>query len=66
MRWKDKGVVLDSSLTGRTVDPLVIHWPKGFKARGEIQYHHCTGIVPTILESCELTMPDDSSSCSHD
>jgi arylsulfatase A-like enzyme len=49
-----------SQYAGGTADPMVIHWPKGFKARGEIrdQYHHCTDVVPTILECCGLTMPD--------
>jgi arylsulfatase len=48
------------SLRGRHCDPLVIHWPKGIKAKGEVrhQYHHCTDIVPTILECCGVTMPD--------
>ncbi len=49
-----------SQYAGGTADPMVIHWPKGFKARGEIrdQYHHCTDVVPTILECCGLTMPE--------
>src|SRR5580698_6442479 len=49
-----------SQYAGGTADPLVIHWPKGFKAKGELrhQYHHCTDIVSTILECCGLTMPD--------
>jgi len=49
-----------SQYAGGTADPLVIHWPKGIKAKGEVrhQYHHCTDIVPTILECCGLTMPD--------
>ena len=44
---------------GGTADPMVIHWPKGFKARGEIrhQYHHCTDVVATILDCCGVTMP---------
>ena len=48
-----------ASYAGGTCDPLVIHWPKGFKARGEVrhQYHHCTDIVPTILECCGVKMP---------
>ena len=39
--------------------PLVISWPKGIKARGEVrnQYHHSTDIVPTILDICGLEMP---------
>ena len=37
-----------SQYSGGTADPLVISWPKGIKARGEIrnQYHHSTDIVP--------------------
>ena len=45
--------------SGGTCDPLVVSWPKGIKARGEVrnQYHHSTDIVPTILEVCGLEMP---------
>ena len=45
--------------SGGTCDPLVISWPKGIKARGEVrnEYHHSTDIVPTILEVCGLEMP---------
>lgn len=45
---------------GGTNDPLVISWPKGIKAKGEIrhQYHHAVDIVPTILEVCGVQMPD--------
>ena len=45
--------------SGGTCDPLVISWPKGIKARGELrnQYHHSTDIVPTILEIAGLEMP---------
>jgi len=48
-----------SQFAGGTCDPLVISWPKGIKARGEVrdQYHHCTDIVPTILDVCGLQMP---------
>ncbi|MCK0110557.1 arylsulfatase [Ornithinimicrobium sp. F0845] len=44
---------------GGTCDPLVIHWPKGIRARGEVrhQYHHVTDIVPTILDIIGLEMP---------
>ncbi len=47
------------SYQGGVCDPLVISWPKGIKARGEVrhQYHHATDIVPTILECCGLEMP---------
>jgi arylsulfatase A-like enzyme len=45
---------------GGIADPLVIHWPKGIKSKGEVrnQYHHATDIVPTILECCGVEMPD--------
>lgn len=48
------------SYAGGTCDPLVICWPKGIKAKGEMrhQYHHCTDIVPTILECCGVPMPE--------
>ncbi len=48
------------SYAGGTCDPLVISWPKGIKARGEVrtQYHHVTDIVPTILDCCGVSFPD--------
>jgi arylsulfatase A-like enzyme len=48
-----------SEYSGGTCDPLVISWPKGIKARGEVrnQYHHSVDIVPTILEICGLETP---------
>ena len=49
-----------SQYAGGTCDPMVIHWPKGFKAKGEMrhQYHHSTDIVPTIMEAVGLEMPE--------
>ncbi|HWM12650.1 MAG TPA: arylsulfatase [Solirubrobacteraceae bacterium] len=48
------------SYQGGVADPLVVHWPAGMKARGEVraQYHHCTDIVPTILDCCGVEMPE--------
>jgi arylsulfatase A-like enzyme len=48
-----------SEYSGGTADPLVISWPKGIKAHGEVrnQYHHSTDIVPTILEIVGIEMP---------
>ena len=45
---------------GGVCDPLVIHWPKGIAARGEVrdQYHHSTDIYPTILDACGIAMPE--------
>ncbi|MFE7223870.1 arylsulfatase [Nocardioides sp. NPDC057577] len=49
-----------SQYSGGTCDPLVIHWPAGIRAKGEIrhQYHHVTDIVPTILDLAGLEMPE--------
>ncbi|MBV7531113.1 arylsulfatase [Chitinophaga sp. sic0106] len=49
-----------SEYAGGTADALVICWPKGIKARGEIrnQYHHSTDIVPTVLDVCGVEMPN--------
>ena len=49
-----------SGYSGGTCDPLIISWPKGIKARGELrsQYYHCTDLMPTILEVCGVTMPE--------
>jgi arylsulfatase A-like enzyme len=48
-----------SQFAGGTCDPLVIHWPKGMNAKGEVrnQYHHSTDIVATILDVVGLEMP---------
>jgi arylsulfatase len=48
-----------SQYSGGTCCPLVIHWPKGIKAKGEVrhQYHHSTDIVATVLDVCGLEMP---------
>ena len=47
------------SYAGGTCSPMIIHWPKGIKAKGEIrhQYCHSVDIVPTIMEACGLQMP---------
>jgi hypothetical protein len=38
---------------------MVISWPRGMRARGEVrhQYHHAIDVVPTILEVCGVEMP---------
>lgn len=48
-----------SEYAGGTCCPLVISWPAGIKAKGDVrdQYHHSTDIVPTILEVIGLEMP---------
>ena len=49
------------SYAGGTCDPLVIHWPAGIEAKGEVrhQYHHVTDIVPTLLDCCGLEFPGE-------
>ena len=49
-----------SQFAGGTCDPLVISWPKGIEAKGEVrdQYHHVTDIVATILDVCGQEMPE--------
>jgi len=44
---------------GGTRNPLVVHWPKGIKAKGELrtQFHHVIDIAPTILEACQVAAP---------
>jgi arylsulfatase A-like enzyme len=44
---------------GGTRNGLIIHWPKGIKARGEIrtQWHHVIDIVPTLLDVIGLPEP---------
>lgn len=46
---------------GGVADPLVIAWPKGIAARGEIrhQYCHAIDIVPTLYELLGITPPDE-------
>jgi arylsulfatase len=48
-----------SQYAGGTCDPMVIHWPHGIEAKGEVrdQYHHSTDIVPPILDVVGLEMP---------
>ncbi|MGM5068693.1 sulfatase-like hydrolase/transferase [Rhodococcus qingshengii] len=45
---------------GGTRNGMVVHWPEGFEARGEIrnQWHHVIDIAPTILEVIGLPAPD--------
>lgn len=42
-------------------DALVVHWPKGIKAKGEIrsQYHHISDIAPTILQAAGIEVPKE-------
>ena len=41
-------------------DPLVISWPRGVAARGELrhQFRHATDVTPTILDILGITPPE--------
>lgn len=49
-----------SQYAGGTCDPMVIHWPAGFRAKGELrhQYHHSVDIVSTVLDVIGIEMPE--------
>jgi arylsulfatase len=44
---------------GGTRNGTVVHWPKGFKAKGEVrdQFTHCIDVAPTILEAAGIPEP---------
>lgn len=49
-----------AQFAGGTCDPMVIHWPKGIAAKGELrhQYHHSTDVVATVLDVAGIEMPE--------
>ena len=48
-----------ASSFGGTRNGMVIHWPKGIKAMGEVrsQFHHVIDIAPTVLQAAGLPEP---------
>jgi arylsulfatase A-like enzyme len=44
---------------GGTRNGVVIHWPAGIKAKGEIrtQFTHAIDIAPTVFEACHIPAP---------
>ncbi|MFN8766505.1 MAG: arylsulfatase [Pirellulaceae bacterium] len=44
---------------GGTRNPMVVHWPKGIRAKGQRrdQFHHVIDVVPTILEAAGIPEP---------
>ena len=44
---------------GGTRNGMVMHWPNGFKAKGEIrsQWHHVNDVTPTVLAAANLPAP---------
>ncbi|MHB8594096.1 MAG: arylsulfatase, partial [Acidimicrobiales bacterium] len=53
-RWKRE------THEGGVADPLIVHWPAGIRARGELrpQYVHAIDILPTVLDLLGLEPPD--------
>ena len=54
-RWKRE------THEGGVADPLIVHWPAGIEARGEVrgQYVHAIDIVPTLLELIGIDPPGE-------
>jgi arylsulfatase len=52
-RWKRE------TYRGGVSDPLIVAWPKGIKAKGEIrsQYCHAIDLVPTVLDALGIKPP---------
>lgn len=46
---------------GGTRNGMIVHWPKGIKAKGEVrsQFHHVIDVTPTVLEVCGLPEPKE-------
>ncbi len=45
---------------GGVADPMIVHWPAGIDARGEIrnQYVHAIDVAPTLLDLLGITAPE--------
>lgn len=52
-RWKRE------TFRGGVADPLIVHWPNGIRARGEVrtQYVHAIDVLPTVLDAVRLEPP---------
>ena len=50
-----------TSHNGGTAVPMIAHWPKGIRARGELrtQYHHIIDIAPTFLDVAQAPLPEE-------
>ena len=44
---------------GGTRNGTIVHWPRGFSAKGEVrhQFHHVIDIAPTVLEAAGIPEP---------
>ncbi|HSC50848.1 MAG TPA: arylsulfatase [Gaiellaceae bacterium] len=46
---------------GGVADPLIISWPKGLQAKGELrkQFMHATDVVPTLYDLLGVELPEE-------
>ena len=47
---------------GGIASPLIVHWPKGFSAKGKVStqpYFHFVDIMPTLLDAAGATYPEN-------
>lgn len=53
-RWKRE------TYRGGISDPLLVHWPKGIKSKGQVrtQFAHAIDMMPTVLECLEIDPPE--------
>jgi len=44
---------------GGTRNGAVVHWPAGFRAKGEVrdQFHHVVDVAPTVFEAAKIPAP---------
>jgi arylsulfatase len=44
---------------GGTRNGMVLHWPNGIRAKGELrsQFHHVIDVAPTVLEAAKIPQP---------
>lgn len=52
-RWKR------NVFNGGIADPLIVNWPRGIAARGEVRghYSHATDLMPTVLDLLDIAPP---------
>lgn len=48
-----------ASSFGGTRNGMIVHWPKGIKAKNALrsQFHHVIDVAPTVLQACSLPEP---------
>ena len=53
-RWKRE------TYRGGVSDPFLVHWPKGFKSKGQIrtQFTHAIDMLPTVLDCLGIDAPE--------